>query len=318
MVVLPRLAGLPAAPLELYDATLAVLSPTGQVQLDYRVMPAQSGAQTGFVPTIAAHVLHLDPLTLNPLGRQHNGFFKKGVQGHLVASPDAGLVFLARGKKQVCIAQADVSGGSDVPRASTTGESFAVWEQFTQPMSVADAVRQSDGDSVVIPFVDVVSADAVAPEQSPGRVGKGERSCIRLVLEDVSGEPSAFLLLVADAGYSDPGFFAMHKLIAELRGLQRRLRDEVTADVWARHGAPSALTGDRLAEAVAEADDTWLLWRQAQGMTDVRFCGCSSKELERFFADMATVMPTYWEIPSVRGVLERECHGVRGALPEDS
>lgn len=309
----PRLAGLPAPALNDYDGGVGVRSLTGDVQLDPRTMSSDGAAQMGFVPRVAAHVLHLDPDTGAPLGRDENGTFKKGIQGHVLACADAGIAFLAFETTKVCLASAVRTPDDPAWRDATIVEAFSVWEKFTPPMTLADAVATREPRSMVIPFVDVVAATAVAPEDSPGRlVGKGPRSCVRLLTEDAGGGRRLVLLLVADGGW-DPGFVLVQRLRSDVRALQRRLRDQVTAEVYAR--ARMTMAGDELEELLVEADDTWLLWRRQHGMVDAGPWGYARPELERYFGEMAAVMPAYWDVPAVRAVLEQDCQGIAGALP---
>jgi hypothetical protein len=309
----PRLAGLPAPALPLYDAGLAVRSLTGTTQLDHRTMPSKGGTQAGFVPTVTAHVLHVDPATGAPLGREQNGLLKKGVQGHLLACADAGLAFLAADATKVCLASAIATDDDDATaRVGTVLESFSVWEKFTPPTTLADAVPAGAPESMVVPFVDVVSVSAVPPSESPGRVPGGARSCLCFVTEDEAGRRRSVVLLAADAGW-DPGLVLVQRMLSELRALQRRLKDEVTAGVRAGYGPAPA--GDELEEMQSEVEDTWLLWRRGEGMGDAGPWGYSRVELERYFADLSAVMPAYWEVPAVRDLLERECRGIHGALP---
>lgn len=309
----PRVAGLPAPALNDYDTGVGVRSLTGAVQLDPRTMPTDGAAQMGFVPKVAAHVLHLDPGTGAPLGRDENGTFKKGIQGHVLTCADAGLAFLAFETTKVCLASAVRTTDDPAWRDASIVEAFSVWEKFTPPMTLADAVATRAPKSTVIPFVDIVAVTAVAPEDSPGRlVGKGPRSCVRLLAEDAGGGRRLVLLLVADGGW-DPGFVLVHRLRSDLRALQRRLRDEITAEVYAR--ARMTMASDELEELLVEADDTWLLWRRQHGMGDAGPWGYARTELERYFGELAAVMPAYWDVPAVRAVLERECQGIAGALP---
>ncbi len=309
----PRLAGLPAPALPLYDAGLAVRSLTGTTQLDHRTMPSKGGTQAGFVPTVAAHVFHLDPATGAPQGRDHNGLLRKGVQGHLLACADAGLAFVAADATTVCLASAIANEDDDArARVGTVVEAFSVWEKFTPPTTLADAVPAGAPKSMVVPFVDVVSVSAVPPAESPGRVPGGARSCLRLVTEDVAGRRRSVVLLVADAAW-DPGLLLVHRLRGEVRALQRRLKEEVTAGVRAGYGPAPA--GDELQEMQSEVEDTWLLWRREQGMADDGPWGYSRVELERYLADLSAVMPAYWQVPAVRDLLGRECQGIQGALP---
>ena len=309
----PRLAGLPAPALNDSDTGVGVRSLTGAVQLDPRTMPTDGAAQMGFVPKVAAHVLHLDPGTGAPLGRDENGTFKKGIQGQVLTCADAGLAFLAFETTKVCLASAVRTPDDPAWRDASIVEAFSVWEKFTPPMTLADAVATRAPKSMVIPFVDIVTVTAVAPEDSPGRlVGKGPRSCVRLLVEDAGGGRRLVLLLVADGGW-DPGFVLVQRLRSDLRALQRRLRHEVTAEVYGR--ARMTMASDELEELLVEADDTWLLWRRQQGMDDAGPWGYARAELERYFAELAAVMPAYWDVPAVRAVLERECQGIAGALP---
>ena len=309
----PRMAGLPAPSLSDYDAGVGVRSLTGEVQLDPRTMSSGGGNQMGFVPKVPAHVLHLDPETGEELGRNENGMLKKGVQGHVLTCAGAGIAFLAYDATRVCLASAVRTADDPEWRDATIIEAFSVWEKFTPPMTLAEAVSAGAPRSMVIPFVDVVAVTAVAPEDSPGRLaGKGPRRCVRLLTEDAGGARRLALLLVADSGW-DPGFVLVQRLHSDLRALQRRLRDQVTADVDAR--ARMTMDGDELEELRVEADDTWLLWRQEHGMVDAGPWGYARTELERYFAELAAVMPAYWDVPAVRAVLEQDCQGIAGALP---
>lgn len=309
----PRIAGLPAPALNDYDAGVGVRSLTGEVQLDPRTMSEGGAAQMGFVPKVAGHVLHLDPESGVSLGRDENGAFKKGIQGHVLTCADAGIAFLAFETTKVCLASAVRTPDDPVWRDTSVGEAFSVWEKFTPPTTLADAVATRAPKSLVVPFVDIVAAAAVVPEDSPGRlVGKGPRSCVRVLTEDAGGGRRLVLLLVADGGW-DPGFLLVQRLRSDLRALQRRLKDEVTGEVYAR--ARMTMASDELEELLAEADDTWLLWRRRHGMVDAGPWGYARTELERYFGELASVMPAYWDVPAVRDVLERECQGLAGALP---
>lgn len=309
----PRLAGLPAPVPNDYDTGVGVRSLTGEVQLDPRTMTTDGAAQMGFVPKVAAHVLHLDPDTGAPLGRDENGTFKKGIQGHALTCADAGIAFLAFETTKVCLASAVRTPDDPAWRDATVTEAFSVWEKFTPPMTLADAVATRAPRSMVIPFVDIVAVTAVAPEDSPGRlVGKGPRSCVRVLSEDAGGGRRLVLFLVADRGW-DPGFLLVQRLRSDLRALQRRLRAQVTAEVYAR--ARMTMASDELEELLVEADDTWLLWRRQHGMVDAGPWGYAVTELERYFGELAPVMPAYWDVPAVRAILEHECQGIAGALP---
>ncbi len=310
---LPRVPGLPAPALSDYDAGVGVRSLTGEVQLDPRTISSGGATQMGFVPKVSAHVLHLDPETGTPLGRDENGVLKKGIQGHVLTCADAGVAFLAFDTTKVCLASANRTPDDPAWRDATLVEAFSVWEKFTPPMTLAEAVSTGEPKSMVLPFVDVVAVTAVAPEDSPGRlVGKGPRSCLRLLTEDAGGTRRLALLLVADGGWG-PGFIVEHRLRSELRALQRQLRDRVTAEVYAQ--ARMTMASDELEELLVEADDTWLLWRRQHGMVDAGPWGYARTELERYFAELSAVMPAYWEVPAVRAVLEHECQGIAGALP---
>ena len=309
----PRLAGVPAPALNDYDAGVGVRSLTGAVQLDPRTMSSGGPSQMGFVPKVSAHVFHLNPDTGAPLGRDENGTLKKGIQGHVLTCADAGIAFLAFETTKVCLASAVRAPDDPAWRDATIVEAFSVWEKFTPPMTLADAVATRKASSMVVPFVDVVAVTALAPEDSPGRlVGKGPRTCVRLLTQDAGGGRRLMLLLVADEAW-DPGFLVVQRLRSDLRALQRRLRDEITADVYAR--AKMTMASDELEELLVEADDTWLLWRRRQGMVDAGPWGYARTELERYFGELQAVMPAYWEVPAVRVLLEQECQGIAGALP---
>lgn len=309
----PRLAGVVAPVLNEYDAGVGVRSLTGGVQLDPRTMNAGGASQMGFVPNVPAHVFHLHPDTGAPLGRDENGALKKGIQGHVLTCADAGIAFLAFETTKVCLASAVRAPDDPAWRDATMVEAFSVWQKFTPPMTLADAVATRNTQSLVIPFVDLVAVTALAPGDSPGRlVGKGPRSCVRLLTQDGGGERRLMLLLVADGAWN-PGFLFVQRLRSDLRALQRRLRDEITADVYAR--ARMTMESDELEELLVEADDTWLLWRRRQGMVDAGPWGYARTELERYFGELAAVMPAYWDVPAVRTLLEQECPGIAGALP---
>jgi hypothetical protein len=309
----PRLAGVPAPALNDYDAGVGVRSLTGAVQLDPRTMNADGASQMGFVPKVAAHVFHLDPDTGAPLGRDDNGTLKKGIQGNVLTCADAGIAFLAFETTKVCLASAVREPDDPAWRDATIVEAFSVWQKFTSPMTLADAVSTRNAQSLVIPFVDLVAVTELAPDDSPGRlVGKGPRSCVRLLTQDARGGRRLMLLLVADGAWN-PGFLLVQRLLSDLRALQRRLRDEITADVYAR--ARMTMPSDELEELLVDADDTWLLWRRRHGMVDAGPWGYARTELERYFGELQAVMPAYWEVPAVRALLEQECHGIAGALP---
>ncbi|MDQ2694306.1 MAG: hypothetical protein M3Z21_02805, partial [Pseudomonadota bacterium] len=110
------------------------------------------------------------------------------------------------------------------------------------------------------------------------------------------------------------------RFLGDLAALQRKLRDRVTAQVRDRRGtgAVDRLSEEERAEIELEVSDTWLLWRHDNGMDDQAFEGFAGKELALYFADMAPLMPYYWQVPVVRAALESHCQQIPGALPTES
>ena len=314
----PRLGVIRSPDIGNFGTTLSVESMTGTAQLDYRTLGAKAGNKAGYVPTVAGHVLHLDPETRQPLGREHNGLFGKGAYGHILSSYAAGLTFLPATGKRVTLSHAlPPADGSSGLRPPSLMDSFAVWEQFAPPVPLAQAVRTAEPKALAIPFVDAVAVVKVPADQSPGRIRADAQGCARILLDDEHGRRRAVLLLSGDFLYGEPSFFAFHRFKTDLLTLQSQLMERVTAHVWDRlAGVDLTNASDEMRdETLSEASDTWLLWRQENGLGDEVFDAFAPKELEMYFADMAGLMPYYWEIPVVRSLLESDCQGIAGALP---